>query len=150
MKNHVVLIIVLFLLVLVTANCTSSNNSELLYIDEKGIIHIEIEKILDEFKVDNKKIPFAFLRYRGKSKTYITYMEIENNPLLCGDDAPIYSASSFDFDIYSDGNYLTIVSELKKVMLENGFIWIEDSIDMYEEDTGLYHKTITFAKERRI
>ena len=47
MKNHVVLIIVLFLLVLVTANCTSSNNSELLYIDEKGIIHIEIEKILD-------------------------------------------------------------------------------------------------------
>jgi len=35
-------------------------------------------------------------------------------------------------------------------MLENGFIWIEDSIDMYEEDTGLYHKTITFAKERRI
>ena len=52
----------------------------------------EIEKILDEFKVDNKKIPFAFFRYRGKSKTYITYMEIENNPLLCGDDAPIYSA----------------------------------------------------------
>ena len=96
----------------------------------------EIEKILDEFKVDNKKIPFAFFRYRGKSKTYITYMEIENNP------------SSFDFDIYSDGNYLTIVSELKKVMLENGFTWIEDSIDMYEEDTGFYHKTITFAKER--
>lgn len=110
----------------------------------------EIEKILDKFKVDNKKIPFAFLRYRGKFKTYITYMEIENNPLLCGDDAPLYSASSFDFDIYSDGNYLAIVSELKKVMLENGFTWIEDSIDMYEEDTGFYHKTITFAKERRI
>ena len=50
MKNHVVLIIVLFLLVLVTANCTSSNNSELLYIDEKGIIHIEIEKILERYK----------------------------------------------------------------------------------------------------
>ena len=31
----------------------------------------EIEKILDKFKVDNKKIPFAFLRYRGKFKTYI-------------------------------------------------------------------------------
>lgn len=110
----------------------------------------EIEKILDKLKVDNKKIPFAFLRYRGKSKTYITYMEIENNPLLSGDDEPIYSASSFDFDIYSDGNYLSIVSELKKVMLEHDFLWVEDSPDMFEEETGLYHKTITFAKERRI
>lgn len=110
----------------------------------------EIEKILDKLKVNNKKIPFAFLRYRGKSKTYITYMEIENNPLLSGDDVPIYSASSFDFDIYSDGNYLAIVSELKQIMLAHDFVWIEDSIDMYEEDTGLYHKTITFAKERGI
>ena len=55
MKNHVVLIIVLFLLVLVTANCTSSNNSELLYIDEKGIIHIEIEKILDNNELKRKQ-----------------------------------------------------------------------------------------------
>ena len=57
MKNHVVLIIVLFLLVLVTANCTSSNNSELLYIDEKGIIHIEIEKILDNNELKRKQLP---------------------------------------------------------------------------------------------
>ncbi len=110
----------------------------------------EIEKILEEFKVGNKKIPFKFLRYKGKSKTYITYMEIDNNPILNGDDKPIYSASSFDFDIYSDGNYLSIVSELKKVMLEHDFVWVEDSPDMFEEETGLYHKTITFAKERRI
>lgn len=110
----------------------------------------EIEKILAEFKVGNKNIPFAFLRYKGKEKTYITYLEIENNPELSGDDEPLYSSSSYDFDIYSNGNYLTIVSELKKVMLAHDFIWVEDSPDMYEEDTGLYHKTITFAKERRV
>lgn len=110
----------------------------------------EIEKILDKFEIDNKKIPFGFLRYRGKSKTFITYMETENNPALNGDDTPIYSASLFDFDIYSNSNYLAIVSGLKEIMLENGFIWVGDSPDMYEEDTGFYHKTITFAKERRI
>lgn len=110
----------------------------------------EIEKILEEFKVGNKKIPFAFLRYKGKEKTYITYLEIENNPELCGDDEPLYSSSSYDFDIYSNGNYLTIVSKLKEVMIAHDFIWIEDSPDMYEEETGLYHKTITFAKERRV
>lgn len=110
----------------------------------------EIEKILEEFKVDNKKIPFKFLKYKGKSKTYITYMELVNNPELHGDDAPIYSVSSFDFDIYSNSNYLKIVSELKKVMLAHDFTWVEDSPDIFEEETGLFHKTITFAKERRI
>lgn len=110
----------------------------------------EIEDILTNFRVDSKEIPYAFIRYRGNSKTFITYHEIDNTPVLNGDDAPIYSASSYDFDIYTNGNYLKIVSELKKVMLEHGFIWIEDSLDMYEEDTRLYHKTITFAKERRV
>lgn len=110
----------------------------------------QIEKILSEFSVDGNKIPYDFIRYRGDSKTYITYQEIDNEPALIGDDIPLYSASIIDFDIYSDGNFLRMVSELKKVMLENNFIWIEDSQDMYEEDTRLYHKTITFAKERRI
>jgi hypothetical protein len=109
----------------------------------------EIEQILDKFKVDNKSIPFAFLRYRGKEKTYITYYETINKPELNGDDETIYSSSSFDFDVYTDSNYLKIVSELKKIMIKNNFIWVEDSPDMYEEETGLYHKTITFAKERR-
>ncbi len=110
----------------------------------------EIEEILTNFRVDKKAIPYAFIRYRGKDKTFITYHELDNKPALNGDDVPIYSASFYDFDIYKDGNYLKIVSELKKVMLEHDFIWIEDSLDMYEEDTGLYHKTITFAKERRV
>ena len=68
MKNHVVLIIVLFLLVLVTANCTSSNNSELLYIDEKGIIHIEIEKILDNNELKRKQFNLSEI---ADSITYI-------------------------------------------------------------------------------
>lgn len=109
----------------------------------------EIEEILSEFKIEDKVIPYDFLRYRGKETTYITYCEILNDNALCGDNLPICSVASFDFDIYTKGNYLNIVSELKKVMLEHDFIWIEDSPDMYEEDTGLYHKTITFEKERK-
>lgn len=110
----------------------------------------EIEEILNNFSVDGNVIPHAFIRYRGNNKTYITYQEISNEPVLNGDDSTLYSASTFDFDIYSDSNYLNIVSELKRVMLEHNFIWIDDSQDMYEEDTRLYHKTITFAKERRM
>ena len=27
------------------------------------------------------------------------------------------------------------------------WIWVEDSAEMYEDDTALYHKTLTFEKE---
>ena len=70
MKNHVVLIIVLFLLVLVTANCTSSNNSELLYIDEKGIIHIEIEKILDNNELKRKQFNLSEIGFNNLYKAW--------------------------------------------------------------------------------
>ena len=32
-----------------------------------------IENIFKDFKVDGKNIPVAFLRYNGKSTTYVTY-----------------------------------------------------------------------------
>ena len=37
---------------------------------------------------------------------------------------------------------------VKEVMKENNFIRTGSSPDMYENDTGLYHKTLEFAKER--
>lgn len=110
----------------------------------------DIETILKDFTVNNKKIPIAFLRYRGNAKTFITYQEIDCSPELEADDMPLYGSSTYDFDIYSIDNYLDIIKELKKKMIESGFLWIEDSEDMYEEDTKFYHKTITFAKERSV
>lgn len=110
----------------------------------------EIETILKDFVVNGKNVPVAFLRYRGNAKTYITYQEISNFPRLEADDIPLYSASTYDFDIYSIDNYLDIIKELKKKMIESDFLWIEDSEDMYEEDTKFYHKTITFSKERSV
>jgi hypothetical protein len=35
-------------------------------------------------------------------------------------------------------------------MEENEWVWVEDSEEMYEDDTELYHRTITFEKERFI
>ena len=37
---------------------------------------------------------------------------------------------------------------IREVMKENNFIRTGSSPDMYENDTGLYHKTLEFAKER--
>ena len=59
--------------------------------------------------------------------------------------------SYYDFDIYSKGNYFNIVEEVKKIMKNNGFMWQPNrtSQDMYEADTGYYHKTLCFAIERQ-
>ena len=45
-------------------------------------------------------------------------------------------------------NYLAIEKKIKEVMKANNFIRTGSSPDMYENDTGLYHKTLEFAKER--
>ena len=48
-----------------------------------------------------------------------------------------------------DYHYLSS-GEIKKIMKQNNWLWVEDSTEMYEEDTELYHRTLTFEKERFI
>ena len=55
-----------------------------------------------------------------------------------------------DIDVFSDGNYSSIVKEIKKRFKANEWLWVEDSSEMFEEDTELYHRTITFEKERSL
>lgn len=107
-----------------------------------------LKSIFDDFKVNDKVIPVEYIEYTGNSKTYITYTFTNDDPSLFGDDKEIGSVVSIDIDIFSDGNYLAIEEKIKEVMEENNFIRSGCSPDMYEKDTGLYHKTIEFEKER--
>ena len=109
-----------------------------------------IELAFANFTVNGVMIPVSFLRYQGKSTTYITYMETDKDNALGGDNEILNYVDYYDFDIYSKGNYLEIVKEVKKIMKQNGFTWqpSRDSQDMYEDDTGYYHKTLCFAIER--
>lgn len=112
----------------------------------------KIETIFNDFKVNNVSIPVSFLRYEGHGEPYITYMETDKDNALSGDDEILGYVSYYDFDIYSKGNYLSIVEKVKELMRANGFMWqpSRDSSDMYEDDTGYYHKTICFAIEREV
>ena len=110
----------------------------------------EIKAIFKDFKVNDKSIPVEHLRYKGKSKTFVTWTILSEVPSLSANDEDLYSVVQVDIDIFSDGNYLDIVKEIKKIMKNNEWLWVEDSSEMYEEDTELYHRTITFEKERMI
>ena len=109
-----------------------------------------IEQIFNNFQVNGVAIPVSFLRYGGKSTTYITYMETDIDNSYAGDNEILGYVSYYDFDIFSKGNYLAIVEAVKEIMKNNGFTWqpARDSQDMFEDDTGYYHKTLCFAIER--
>ena len=109
-----------------------------------------IETLFENFIVDDKQIPISFLEYKGDETTYITYQNIDTDNSFSGDDEILGYVDYYDIDIFSDGNYLKIVKEVKKIMKTGGFMWMPSrtSQDMYEEDTGMYHKTLCFAIER--
>lgn len=109
-----------------------------------------IETIFKNFEVDKKTIPVSFLRYDGKSTTYVTYMQYDADNSFSGDDELLGYVDYYDFDVYSKGNYLNVVESIKEKLKENGFMFqpSRSSMDMFEDDTGYFHKTLSFAIER--
>ena len=104
----------------------------------------------DAIKVKGESVPMAHLRYKGKKTTFGTWTITGENPVLSADDEPMYSVVTVDVDVFSKGNYLAMVNEIKQLMKQHDWVWTGDSPEMYEEDTGLYHKTISFEKERNL
>ncbi len=107
-----------------------------------------MKTIFTNFAVGGVNIPVDFITYKGNSRTYVTYAFTEDDPTLFGDDKELGSVAYVDVDIFSDSNYLAIETKIKEIMETNNFIRTGSSPDMYEEDTGLYHKTLGFSKER--
>ena len=109
-----------------------------------------IKQIFTGFEVGEVFIPVTFLRYDGKSTTYITYQQTDIDSTLSGDDKLLNYVDFYDFDIYSKGNYFPIIESVKNKLKQNGFSWQpgRSSGDMYEDDTGYFHKTLCFSIER--
>lgn len=94
-----------------------------------------------------ESIPVVFMVYKGDKKTYITFSELDKYPRLMADDECEYSAPRYDIDIYSQGNFIDILHEVKERLINAGWTWVEDGPDLYEADTKFFHKTTTFEIE---
>ena len=109
----------------------------------------EIKSIFgDSISVNGENVPFEHLRYNGKSKRFVTWTLLGEVPSLSANDDVLFSVATVDIDVFSDGNYLDVIKEIKSKMKNNEWVWKGDSPEMYEDDTGLYHKTCSFEKER--
>jgi hypothetical protein len=106
-----------------------------------------IETIFANFEVDKVQIPVSFLFYEGHGEPYVTYMQQDADNSLSGDDELIGYVDYYDFDVYSKGNITNIIESIKEKLKANNFVWqpSRSSQDMYETDTGYYHKTLNFA-----
>ena len=109
-----------------------------------------IETAFTGFKVNNVSIPVKYLHYEGHGEPYVTYMPTSNGDVFSADDQIQNYITYYDFDIYSKGNYYAIAKAIKAIMQANNFSYVPsmDSAEMYETDTGYYHKTLCFAIER--
>lgn len=105
-----------------------------------------IEKIFNGFTVDGIEIPVSFMYYEGHGEPYITYMQIDADSSYSGDDELLGYADYYDFDVYSKSDYTNIIKSVKSTLKENDIMFSPSmsSSDMYEPDTGYYHKTLCF------
>jgi hypothetical protein len=106
-----------------------------------------IETIFADFAVNGQSIPVKFLMYEGHGEPYVIYMQQDSDKSLSADDELIGYVDYYDFDIYSKGNYFPIIEKVIELLQQNDFKWqpSRSSQDMYDSDTGYYHKTLNFA-----
>ena len=106
-----------------------------------------IQTIFRNFTVEGNAVPVAYMYYQGHGEPYVTYMETDMDNSYAGDDELIGYIDYYDFDVYSKGNYTKIIEGIKQLMKANGFMWqpSRTSPDMYETETGYFHKTLCFA-----
>ena len=107
----------------------------------------QLKELFDNFTVDGVSIPVALIDYDGHGEPYVVYKEYDKDNSYSSDDEISGYITYFDFDVYSKGNFLPIVEAIKSTLKNAGWTWQprRDSPDMYETDTGYYHKTICFA-----
>ena len=106
-----------------------------------------IQSIFANFSVNGTTIPVKFLRYEGHGEPYIVWSQTDADNSFSGDDELMGYADYYDFDVYAKGNYMEIVESVKNLLKANDFMWqpSRSSGDLYESDTGYYHKTLCFG-----
>lgn len=112
------------------------------------LFNAEVETILTALRVNNKPVDYAYLFYGGHASEYIVYSQTDETNSYSSEDDIAGVVAIYDFDIYSKSNYIAIANQLKADLIKAGWTWQpnRDSPDLYDVDTGFYHKTFSYAK----
>lgn len=111
-----------------------------------------VENLLGTVKIGGRAVPFKHMKFTDKSLLYIVYTLMPETPAICADDVAKVSVVQLDIDIYAKNrrNLTETIGAVKETFINAGWSWAEDSPDIFEDDTGYLHKTITFEIERSL
>lgn len=101
-----------------------------------------INKIVIE-ALNPLKIPVSFQKYSGKAAEYITFHEYYTSGEGYEEDNETFIGHYIQVDVWSKGDYTETVKQVKQLLIASGFKRLEEA-DLYEEDTGIYHKGLKF------
>lgn len=86
--------------------------------------------------------PVSPIRYAGKADTYITYYTTLEEDEEFADDVVISAGTEATIDVFSKGNFKSLVKEVKKRLKQAGFSILPSGLERFEPDTGYYHIVI--------
>ena len=94
-------------------------------------------------------VPVAQANYNQTADTYIVFLEYNQASKMNADDKELISKHFFQVDVFSSGNYLQLVKDVKSRMKQAGFGRMFES-ETYDEDMRKYRKILRFNYEPTI
>ncbi|BDR80694.1 hypothetical protein N072000002_09500 [Clostridium tetani] len=98
------------------------------------------KEILD--LLPDKRVYFLHANNPNK-KLYLEYEIIDEYGVEYSEGNEDYTTYVVQIDIFSTEDYTQLEKTVKKIMIQNGFNR-DMSVDLYEKETGLYHKAMRF------
>lgn len=89
-------------------------------------------------------VPVSSGVYNQTADTYIVFLEYDQSGALFADDEEKKTGHLFQVDVFSKGNYLKLVKELKKLLKKEGFRRKFET-ETYEEEMKRFRKTLRFT-----
>ena len=86
-----------------------------------------------------KTVPVTPIVYTGAETTYITFYTLLDKDEAYADDEAVQAATTATIDIFSKGNYKTLLADVKTRLKAAGFTIQGSGPEIYEKDTGFYH-----------
>lgn len=84
-----------------------------------------------------------FLHAKNPITPYLEYEVVSEREAYSQEGNEKYTSYLIQIDIFSKSDYANLEEVVKKELIKNGFNR-EQGADLYEKETGLYHKAMRF------
>lgn len=88
-------------------------------------------------------VPVGFQKYSGTESTYITFHEYLQTGEEFEEDDEAFTGHYVQVDIWSKADYTALAGNIKAQLKAADFKRLDEA-DLYEPDTGIYHKGLKF------